>query len=357
MKKSKILLFLVTFLIVSATTMNVCANPGQRWTVDKVNKWYSAQPWLAGCCYIPSDAINQIEMWSADTYDAAQIDKELTWAQNIGFNTLRVFLSSVVWQHDPTGLKNRMNNFLDICKKHKIRPFFVFFDDCWNPVSYYGRQPSPKPGIHNSGWVQDPMKSMRADTTQLYPLMKAYVQDILKTFKNDDRVLMWDLYNEPGNSKFGDTSLPRLKKVFEYAREVNPSQPLTAGIWMQSPQINQFLATHSDVISFHCYAKPAELQHAIDTLRQYNRPLVCTEYMARPNGSTFQDNMPVLKRNHVGAINWGFVSGKTNTIFAWDKPLPNVKEPKVWFHDIFRPDGSPFDPKEIEVIKSLTAHQ
>lgn len=334
--------------------INVSAKTGEQWTVSKVEKWYSAQPWLAGCCYIPATAINQIEMWSADTYDAPQIDKELTWAQNLGFNTLRVFLSSVVWQHDPAGLKNRMDNFLNICKKHKIRPFFVFFDDCWDPVSYYGRQPAPKPGIHNSGWVQDPMKSLRADTTVLYPFMKSYVQDILKTFKNDKRVLMWDLYNEPGNSGYDNSSLPRLERVFEYAREINPSQPLTAGIWIQSPQINQFIASHSDVISFHCYAQPDELQHAIDTLRQFKRPLICTEYMARPNGSTFQNNMPVLKRNHVGAINWGFVSGKTNTIFAWNTPLPNVKEPKVWFHDIFRQDGTPFNPQELEAIKSLT---
>ncbi|MCH3992495.1 MAG: glycoside hydrolase family 5 protein [Prevotella sp.] len=353
MKKRIIsLLFVASFLLCFSVT--VSAETGRQWTVSKVDKWYSAQPWLAGCCYIPATAINQIEMWSADTYDAPQINKELGWAQNLGFNTLRVFLSSVVWQHDPVGFKNRMNNFLNICKRHKIRPFFVFFDDCWDPVSYYGRQPAPKPGVHNSGWVQDPMKSLRADTTVLYPFMKAYVQDILKTFKNDKRVLMWDLYNEPGNSGYGDGSLPRLEKVFEYAREVNPSQPLTAGIWIDSPKINHFISTHSDVITFHCYAKPAVLQHVIDTLRQFKRPLICSEYMARPQGSTFQKNMPVLKENHVGAINWGFVSGKTNTIFAWNTPLPDVKEPKVWFHDIFRQDGTPYDPKEIKAIKSLT---
>lgn len=326
-----------------------------RWSEQKAQQWYKDKPWMSGCDYIPASAINQIEMWSKDTFDAKQIDKEMGWAEDLGFNTMRVFLSSVVWKNDPKGFKERINYFLTICDKHGIHPMFVFFDDCWTKESSYGKQPDPKPGIHNSGWVQDPSCSLREDTLKLFPVLKKYVKDIVSTFANDKRVLMWDLYNEPGNSEHGVSSLPLLRNVFVWARECNPSQPLTAGIWyFTSPELNAFQLTHSDVISYHCYKDENIQTEYIKYLGMLNRPLVCTEYMARKRNSFFSNNMPILKKNKVVAINWGFVSGKTNTIFAWDTPMPNVKEPDVWFHDILRQDGTPFDQKEIDFIKSMT---
>jgi len=328
-----------------------------RWSEEKANQWYAELPWLRGCDYIPATAINQIEMWSADTYDEAQIEKEMGWAEDLGFNTMRVYLSSVVWQNDPEGMKMRMDDFLTKAESHGIRPLFVFFDDCWNAESYYGKQPDPKPGIHNSGWVRDPSDSLRSDTVAMYAVLEPYIKDILTYFAQDERVLLWDLYNEPGNSKYYEKSLPLLRKSFEWAREVNPNQPITAGVWNQSSQfdaLNDFQLQNSDVVSYHNYGKLETHANEIKYLRKFNRPLVCTEYMNRRDSSFFQTIMPMLKAEKIVAINWGFVSGKTNTIFAWDQPLPDVKEPPVWFHDIFRQDGTPFSQEEVDTIKSLT---
>lgn len=325
------------------------------WTKEKANAWYASQPWLSGCDYIPASAINQVEMWSKETYDAPTIDKELGWAEELGFNTMRVFLSSEVWKDDPSGLKKRMDNFLSICEKHHIRPMFVFFDDCWNEETVKGKQPAPKPGIHNSGWVQDPACSLRTDTASLFPVLEKYVKDIVSTFKDDPRILMWDLYNEPGNSRHGINSLPLLKNTFKWARQSNPSQPLSAGIWyFGCPELNEFQLENSDVITYHNYSDEKNHELWINFLRMWGRPMICTEYMARRNNSHFENIMPLLKRNNVGAINWGFVSGKTNTIFAWSDPRPNEKEPTVWFHDIYRQDKTPFDPKEVEFIRKMT---
>lgn len=332
-----------------------------RWSETKALEWGKKQPWLAGCNYIPSNAINQIEMWSADTWSPELIDKELGWAEDLGFNTLRVFLSSVVWENDSTGFKSRINDFLDICKKHSIRPHLVFFDDCWNAESSYGKQPEPKPGVHNSGWVRDPSMSLRADTTALYPRLEAYVTDIIGTFANDDRVLFWDMYNEPGNNKEEGSSLPLLKKAFEWARAAKPSQPLTVGTWCFGDsafdELNAWSLNNSDIISYHNYSGPERQRVLAQAMRMLNRPVVCTEYMARTSGSTFESIMPILKEYNIGAINWGFVKGKTNTIFTWADVVPSGEEPKVWFHDIYRPDGSAFDNKEIETIRSLTGKE
>lgn len=331
-----------------------------RWSEEKANAWYAELPWLRGCDYIPSSAINQIEMWSGDTYDEAQIEKEMEWAEDLGFNTMRVYLSSVVWQNDPEGIKSRMDNFLTKANNHGIRPLFVFMDDCWNAESHYGKQPEPKPGVHNSGWVRDPSDSLRADTVAMFASLEPYVKDILTYFAKDERILLWDMYNEPGNSEYFEKSLPLLKKTFEWAREVNPSQPITAGIWNLNRKfdaLNAFQLQNSDVISYHNYSTCKNHKTEIEYLRVFNRPLVCTEYMNRRDSSFFQTVMPMLKAEKVVAINWGFVSGKTNTIFAWDQPMPDVKEPPVWFHDIYRQDGTPFSQEEIDTIKSLTGKQ
>jgi len=325
------------------------------WSHDKANAWYAAQPnWMSGCNFQPSTAINQIEMWQAESFDAATIDKELGWAQELGFNTMRIYLSSVVWQNDPEGIKKRLDQYFSISTKHGIRSIVIFFDDCWNEEAYYGKQPAPKSGIHNSGWVQDPSVSLRKDTVKLYPVLESYVKDILTTFKNDKRVLLWDLYNEPGNSKHDCTSLPLLKNVFKWARQINPSQPISAGVWyFGCNELNAFQIANSDIITYHNYSNVNEHQMWINFLKIQKRPMICTEYMARKNDSRFENIMPLLKNNNIGAINWGFVSGKTNTIFAWSDPLPNEKEPKLWFHDIYRQDKTPFDSSEITTIKRL----
>lgn len=326
----------------------------QPWSKEKAIAWYESHPFRAGCNFQPSSAINQIEMWQSSSWDPITIDRELGWAEELGFNVMRVYLSSVVWQNEPDAFKEHMDEYLTIADKHGIKTLFVFFDDCWNPESAFGPQPAPKPGTHNSGWVQDPAVSLRADTAALFPILEEYVKDVMTTFKNDERIWMWDLYNEPGNTGHQITSLPLLRNVFRWARECEVCQPLTVGVWyMDCQELNAFQLANSDIISYHNYSNPEIHQQAIDTLSAYGRPMVCTEYMARKHGSYFQTILPILKEHNIAAINWGFVSGKTNTIFAWDEPLPELQEPPLWFHDIFRQDHTPFDVAEVEIIKQI----
>lgn len=326
---------------------------GTIWPAEKATQWYSQHKWITGANFVPSTAINQLEMWQADTFDPTTIDRELGWAESIGFNTMRVFLHSVAWKQDPQGFKNRIAQFLSIADKHHIQPMFVFFDDCWNKLPQAGKQPAPKPGVHNSGWVQDPGQPLSFDTT-LYPGLEKYVKDVLTTFKNDNRILLWDLYNEPGNSGKRDSSLPLLKKVFQWAREVNPQQPVSAGVWAWDfEKLNQFQIQNSDIITYHDYEEPQWHQRVIELLKVNGRPLICTEYMARTRNSRFSNVLPLLKRENVGAINWGFVAGKSNTIYAWDMPIPDGGQPIEWFHDIFFPDGTPYRQDEVNLIKKL----
>jgi len=350
----------LTFLLLLATSTTIFAQkstvktaPDSIWPAEKANVWYAQHKWLSGADYIPANAINQLEMWQANTFDPKTIDKELGWAEGIGFNTMRVFLHSLAWKQDPEGFKKRVDQFLTIAAKHHIEPLFVFFDDCWNKVPQAGKQPEPKTGIHNSGWVQDPGQPASADPAN-FPGLEKYVKDVITHFAHDKRILLWDLYNEPGNSNKGETSLPLLTKVFTWAKEVNPDQPITAGIWAWDfEKLNAFQITHSDVVTYHDYEEPALHLRVIQLLKSFGRPVICTEYMARTRNSRFANIMPLLKKENVGAINWGFVAGKTNTMYAWDTPMSQGGEPIEWFHDILKPDGTPYRQDEVDLIKKL----
>lgn len=347
MKKSTL-----TLTVVLSVLFFVSMN-AQKWSIDKAEQWYAQQPWLVGANFNPSTAINQLEMWQADTFDPDAIDRELGYAEGIGFNIMRVYLHSLAYKADPQGFKKRMGQYLTIADAHNIKTMFVFFDDVWGTTPQIGLQPEPKPGIHNSGWVQDPGDPM-SKNLENFPELKVYVQDILRTFATDQRVLVWDLYNEPGNSNKGNTSIPLLTAVFEWAREINPEQPLTVGIWKWDlTDLNAIQALNSDIITYHHYSGEKDHEKVLHLLKSHGRPMICTEYMARTRDSKFSNILPLLQRENVGAINWGLVAGKSNTIYQWDTPIENGEEPLEWFHDVFRKDGTPYREDEVRVIKKL----
>jgi len=362
----------VVVLLLAASCCLTASAADEPWSSARASVWYSQQPWLAGSNYITSTAINELEMWQADTFDLPTIDRELGWAQGLGMNTMRVFLHNLLWQQDSQGFLHRMDEFLEVADKHHIRIMFVLLDSVWDPRPQLGKQRAAKPHVHNSGWVQAPGADLLKDESRWNGELKPYIVGVLTHFRDDKRVLIWDLMNEPDNdnSSYTSTELPDksvralklLREEWKWARGVNPSQPLTSGVWkgkwtsdLTLSEMEDFQLKNSDVITFHSYDRPAVTQARIDSLRRYQRPVICTEYMARPLGSTFASILPLLKKEKVGAYNWGFVNGKSQTIYPWDSWEKSYSgEPPVWFHDIFRQDGAPYDAKEVELIRQLT---
>lgn len=343
------------------------------WSKEEANTWYAAQDWLIGSNFSPSTAINQLEMWQKETFDTATINRELGWAADLGMNTMRVYLHDLPYEHDMEGFLERMDTFLEIADRHNIKIMYVLFDSVWDPFPKSGKQRDPKPHVHNSGWVQSPGAEALKDSTQ-YPRLERFVKGVIERFSDDERVLAWDLWNEPDNTNdraYGDVELknkiayvlPLLKKTFVWARSVNPSQPLTSAVWHHEWPTHEDLSPvekvqieESDVISFHNYDDAADFEKRIKWLQRYERPLICTEFMARPNGSTFEAILPIAKEYNIGMYNWGFVDGKTQTIYPWDSwDKQYTAEPELWFHDILKTDGTPYNQEEVELIKDLTA--
>ena len=345
----------------------------EKWSEQQARDWYAKQSWLVGANYNPASAINQLEMWQADSFDPKRIDLELGWAEGLGMNTMRVFLHDLLWQQDPDGFKRRLDQFLTIAARHRIKPMLVLFDSVWDPDAKLGKQRAPRPGVHNSGWVQSPNRTTLQDPAAT-PHLEAYVKGVVSAFARDQRILAWDIWNEPDNENHGSYNQlePKnkvelvtvlLPRAFAWAREAKPEQPLTSGVWKgdwstaeKMTAMDRLQIDLSDVVTFHNYDSPTEFEKRINWLKRYNRPLICTEYMARGNGSFFFGSLPVAKVHNVGMINWGFVQGKTQTHLPWDSwQRPYVdREPAVWFHEVFRNDGKPYMVEEVEFIRRMT---
>lgn len=348
----------------------------ERWTPEQANEWHDGLPWLVGCNFNPSTAINQLEMWQADSFDPETIDRELGWAEDLGFTSIRVYLHHLLWKDDSEGFLDRMDQFLGIADNHGIGVMFVLFDSVWDPHPKLGPQREPETGRHNSGWLQSPGADdlMNPDREAL---LEAYTKGVIERFRDDPRVHVWDLWNEPDNTNdnsYGrnkydrepegkrERTLELLERSFSWARSVRPTQPLTSAVWIgqwadpdRLSPTERVQLEQSDVITFHTYDPLDRAQQCIENLRRYDRPLLCTEFMARPNGSTFDPILGLFKQEDVGAYCWGFVAGKSNTIYPWDSwQTPYESEPDVWFHDIFRPDGTPYRPEEVAYIRRLT---
>jgi hypothetical protein len=353
-----------------------------RWTTKDANAWWDARPWVCGFNFIPSTAVNFIEMWHEDSFDLPTITRELQWAADIGFNAIRVNLHPLLWQHDRDGLLGRIDTLMDIAAQNAIKTVLCLFDDCgfggFEPV--YGPQPDPIEGVHNSRAVASPGRNIVMQADQ-HAHLKSYVVDIVRSFRNDRRVLFWDIYNEPGNkmqfSSEGFSRYPHdlehsalalMENAFAWARSQYPVQPLTVAAWTTplpgehahpyQSEVDRSALLHSDIITFHAYWRTDQVERFIDYLSVLDRPMLCTEWMARAVDSTITDQLPMFRERKVGCFQWGLVQGRTQTHLAWPQDLVRAHGGQttgdLWFHDLLYPDGTPYDPQEIATIRALT---
>jgi hypothetical protein len=356
----RLLISLLTAVTICGAVQDVQTAQPRPWSEERAWSWYRQQPWIVGFNYVPSTAANTTEFWFAETFDPKTIDRELAWGAGLGFNSCRVFVQYLVWRNDPAGLKQRLDRFLAIADRQGLACVLVLFDDCafGDPPQtepYLGRQRDPIPGMILPSWTPSP--GLKAVTEQTaWPSLEGYVRDIVGTFGQDKRVRMWDLYNEPGNSGLGNKSLPLVEATFAWARAVNPSQPLTMSPWGAPIELSRRQLELSDVISFHFYGNYEGLRNQIVSYKKHLRPVICTEWMARLQGSLWETDLPLFKREAVGCYSWGLVNGRTQCQFAWYHPR-GTPEPEVWFHDLFHSDGRPYNAAEHEVIRKTTANK
>ena len=350
-----------------------------RWSKERAWAWYDAHPWLRGCNFMGSDCANRIDQWQEEGFEERlqTADAELALVAQTGFNTIRIIVEYFVWENQHDGFMQRLERYIATAWKHGISCMIVLGNDCmqpkeWTKPAHFG--PQHYDWGYHGGRKQSQHGTLPSmgyhllDEPELALRHYEMVREIIETYRNDERIIMWDLYNEAGNARRGMVTMPHLQKYFEIARAIDPIQPLTACTYrcpvdadVPIPEIEQYCVDNSDIISYHNYGPYQDNIRIIKRLKEYGRPIVNTEWLGRIFHNTIQELFPLFYLEKIGCYNWGFVAGKYQTYEpwagTWDRydadPTLDVDFTK-WFHDLYRPSHRPYDPKEIEIIRRFS---
>ncbi len=373
-------------LLAGLATLSVFGARTEPWSKEKAWAWYNAQPWIRGCNYMPASAANRVDQWQQLGKEErfAEVEREFALAQKVGLNAMRILVEQQgfgVWLAEHDGFMANFERYLQLMQKYGLRAIVVLGNDCSRPKELW-KLPTPGPqaydiGYHGGRRVTQHGSNPKAvgytvlDDPQLRPKFYAMCEELLTKYRDDDRILFWNLWNEPGNNNRNDRTMKDLRELFERAWKIDPKQPLAADLWTVygNPKgegrhpVEKLAGELSDIISFHCYADYRTQQRTIKALRaRWGRPMVNTEWLARINGDELRTSYPVFAQENVGSTCWGFVNGKYQTHEPYEPmwktqfEYRNPNQPVTkWFHDLFRPSHHPYDPEEINILMNLNA--
>ena len=329
---------------------------GRRWTLARAREWGRANPWYCGFNHVPANAINDVEIWAKETFSPELIRSEFKLATGLGFNCVRIFLQYKVYEADPVWFREAFERYVKLADEAKLKVMPVLFDDCsfWPATDpQLGKQTDPLPGWGMWGWVPSPGHTMVVDY-RTHGALEKYVKDIISRYKDDPRIFIWDLYNEPTNSmrdhKLRRYSIDLMHKCFRWAREIAPSQPLTVACFRPvDPVFDKIAMAESDIITFHFYGNAAGTRKKIAEMSVAGRPIICTEWLFRPSGCDVPNILCIYKETGIGCMLWGLVNGKAQTHLPNGEFTPNFKGP--WKHDLFHSDHRPYNTRDLELIR------
>lgn len=353
----------------------------ERWSKERAWEWYNAHPWIRGCNYMCADCVNRVDQWQSLHFEEylKTTEEELKVMKELGFNSVRLILEYVVWKEEHDSFLERFDRYIELCHKYGISCMIVLANDCMPPKTelwkmpyigeqhydwgYHGGRKHSQHGGHSC-----PAPHYYLDDEESRKDYFKMVEEIVTMYKDDERILMWDLFNEPGNSNRRDITMPNLKAMFEVVRKINPSQPLTVAAWWCGEdrrfnnELDQFALENSDIISYHNYGRYEEHIQVIKYLKSLGRPIVNSEWLARCTDNTVFDNFPLFYLENIGSYNWGFVAGKYQTYEPYEAHWNWYRDDKnapidftKWFHDLYRPSLRPYDPRETELISRFCA--
>lgn len=350
----------------------------ERWSESQAWDWYEKKPWVMGINYVPSITLHAVELWQEDTYPEVieSVRKEFILMQDIGLNSVRMFLPFHIWFHEKEKFLERLDCFLDELASRNITMMPVLFNDCVG----FGRPKDITPHMshgwqqydigHHGGHKKNPFTGEQEqigwclwDEPEWQETLEEYLIALLERFGKDERIYIWDLWNEPGNSNRHDRSIPYIKRVFEIARNINPVQPLTAGVWsypesygvddsVDVETVQRLALDESDIITFHQYEGIERVNRVVKQLQKEKRPMLNTEWLNRIQDNFVQDNLPLYYKERIGSYSWGLVAGKSQHFLPWDELWNHRQLPlNRWQHDLFDTFYTPYDKKELELMR------
>ena len=346
----------------------------ERWSSKQAQEWYSKQGWLRGCNFIGSDCTNRLDMWQSYKSEEKLLtaEKELALCEKIGFNTVRLWANFDVYYKEADAFMDILEKYITLCDKYhqKVMMVLAYEEDLPRGDVFIAKEMGEQAYALGEHQGRIPLsKEEEAKTPKHYmeydelkDLFIKMVKDIVSKYCNDERILCWNIYNEPGIA-INERSIPILNTLFEVVRSYDPIQPLCADVWrgLDNGKIKskeeQLAFDLSDIISFHSYLP---YEHFVEELSYWNkceRPVFLTEWLHRINHNNIFEIYPLLFLNNIANYCWGFVVGKTQTNEPWPYMWYEYEQGIItdfdftkWQHDLFRPNLRPYDPKEIKLI-------
>ncbi|MBQ9511518.1 MAG: cellulase family glycosylhydrolase [Clostridia bacterium] len=348
----------------------------RKWTESEAWAWQEKVGWLRGCNFIGSDCAGRVDMWQSYKNDEHMktAERELALCRDTGFNTVRIIIEFDVWLQEHDSFMRIFEKYIELCAKYDLMVMVVLANEA---QLCRGDRYVPKRlgeqayalGYHQGRLPITPEQKAlvpyheleRDETRDKYVEM---VKEIVGKYRDDNRIICWNVFNEPGITVGEERSLPLIRLMFDTVRALDPVQPLASDVWWWgNPDsirpFDKLSLELSDVISWHCY-KPFE-QFVVDyeRLTHFNRPILLTEWLHRINRQKVRDVYPLLYLEKINCWCWGFVAGKTQTYEPWDSLWEQYDKTdgKVdydftcWQHDLYRPSLRPYDPEEIRLIK------
>ncbi len=356
----------------------------ERWSVQKAQAWYEAQPWIRGYNTYPSNCVNRIAMWQKYNHEAVikQARYEFQLARDTGFNAVRMFIQFEVWLYEHDSFMANLEEYIAAAAEFGQKIMFVIGNDCSVPKDFYnvtfGEQKIDW-GYHSgicrgqhSGTHGNNAGYLLCDEPEMAEKFLAMVEEFAVTYGQDERVQIWDVWNEIGNSKRGMMSVPLMEKCCEILRAHDVIQPLTVSIWSLWPG-HEPLCTEaemrgvelSDVLSFHSYNSFQTMIKTIEIIRERfgDRPLLNTEWLNRIRHNNVDELFPLFYLENIGSYHWGLMQGFSQTYEPWGGFFAKIDDPDYYGpedltklqHDLYRFNGHPYIAKEVAIIKEFSA--
>lgn len=347
----------------------------RQWTVEEANTWYRKYPWIRGTNFLPSNCSSRLDMWQS--YHLKEhlecSDRELALAEQIGFNSVRLWLNfDVYYSEGKETFLDILEKYICLCAKHHQSVMLCLaYEEDLHELPFVpkplGEQPIYPATHFNRPKEKEGKPSWRhyLEIPETHDLFIEMVTEVVRKYRDDERIIVWNVWNEPDITR-KEATLPLLAQLFELVRSLDPIQPLTSDIWAGLDEeckcksvVQQYSLEHSDVISFHNYSPYEKFIEQVIRLKSVtDRPIFMTEWLHRINHNNVYELYPLMYLENIACYCWGFVAGLTATIEPWnslwdqyDKDHNVPYDFTKWQHDLFRPNGRPYDPKEIEIIK------
>lgn len=294
---------------------------------------------LRGANYVPSYARNDVQIWM--DYDAAVVDRELGYAERLKLNTVRVFLQVAVYEQDPQRFLDNFESFLSLCENHHIRMMPVIFDSCFGDFPDLGK-------YRDKDWMACPGQNRLGP--EHWPAMRKFVRDVVGEHKDDRRIVMWDVMNEPTCTSFYQKEEDKQRihtfvwQALDWVKAQKPSQPRTVGMMFSSEL--PLVQDKVDVLAFHNYRRDLreDIQGVRAIARKLGKPAIINEVVRNDQPAPYA--MPILYEEKIGWCFWELMLGSTQ-FSRGDNPIQGV----------IYPDGTCRDANEIAAIMNISVNE